>query len=66
LNEKEKAEWFKLAWFTAILLSPYKKRGQIVDPEDLLPSTFKKSPAPMTKEEAKRELEEIKKSVGIK
>jgi hypothetical protein len=40
--------------------------GKQIKPKRLLPWAFREDEAePMTKEEAKRELEEIKKSVGI-
>lgn len=64
-NEREKAEWMKLAWFTSILLSPHLKRGRSIAPEKLLPELFREKKDRKTKEEAKQELAEIKKKLGI-
>jgi hypothetical protein len=65
-NEKEKAEWFRLAWFTSFLLKPYVKEGHDIEPEDLLPNEFKTKPKrPMTKKEVKKELRELKKRLKV-
>ena len=65
-KEREKAEWYKLAWFVSYLLRPYVKRGRTIDPDMLLPESMRKKRKPRTKEEAQKELRELKKSVGMK
>ena len=54
-----------MAWFTSYLLQPHLKRGRTIDPEKLLPESMRRRKRAMTKEEARRELDELKKSVGI-
>ena len=63
---REKAEWYRLAWFTSYLLQPYIKRGRTIDPETLLPKSMRRKMKPRTKDEVRRELEEIKRNVGMK
>jgi len=65
-EERERAEWYKLAWFVSHLLRPYLKRGRTIDPEALLPESMRRRKKSRTKEEARRELRELKKSVGMK
>jgi len=42
------------------------KRGRTIDPERLLPKRMRSRKKPRTKEEARKELRELKKSVGMK
>jgi len=65
-EKREKAEWYKLAWFVSYLLQPHMKRGRTIDPERLLPESMRRRKKSRTKEEARRELRELKKSVGMK
>ncbi len=55
-----------MAWFTSYLLQPYMKHGRAFDPEKLLPESMRRKRGPRTKDEARQELEEIKRSVGMK
>jgi hypothetical protein len=65
-NAREKAEWFRLAWFTSLILKPYIKEGYDIEPEDLLPNEFRKKPKKvMTKKEAKKELKELRKRLKV-
>jgi hypothetical protein len=62
---REKAEWYRLAWFTSYLLQPHMKRGRMIDPETLLPKSMRSRKKSRTKDEARKELEEIKRNVGM-
>lgn len=55
-----------MAHFTSILLTPHLKRGRRIDPEMLIPEEFLYKKEKMTKEEARKELDGIKKRLGIK
>jgi len=60
--EKEKKEWFRTAWLASQIVSYL--AGKSIEISDLLPEMF---PAKVwTKEEVKRELDEIKKELKIK
>ncbi len=61
-EEKEKKEWFRTAWLASQIISH--QLGKRVEISDLLPEMF--PPKVWTKEEIKRELEEIKKELKIK
>jgi len=41
------------------------KRGRMIDPEMLLPKSMRSRKKPRTKDETRKELEEIKRSVGM-
>ena len=62
--EREKEEWRRFAWLGAIIINCFSKRK--VKPRDLLPEVFKGEEKKISKEEAKRELEKLKKELGIK
>jgi hypothetical protein len=64
-KDRERREWRRFAWFTAILLSPYTKKGRIIDYENLLPENMR-AKKPMTKKDAKKELESLKRDLNIK
>jgi hypothetical protein len=53
-----------MAWFVALLLSPY-NNGKMLDPNNLLPELFQEQRREMTEEEAKEELSELKKKLGV-
>jgi len=59
--EREKKEWQRTAWLAAQIISCL--AGKRIKADDLLPGMFPKKY--ITKEEAKRELEELKKRLGI-
>jgi hypothetical protein len=61
-EERERKEWFRTAWMTAEIISYL--IGERVEISDLLPEMF--PPKVWTKEEVKRELDEIKKELKIK
>jgi len=63
-NERIKDEWHRLAWFAGILLAPH-NNGRQVDPEKLLPGFITGKRGIVTKEDAKKELEELKKALGV-
>jgi len=65
-DEREKTIWFREAWFAAIMLSPYLKRGRKLDPMKLLPSWLQEHKGPRTKEEAQQVLEDLKKELKVK
>jgi len=58
-NERERREWQRTAWLAAAILNAWSSKR--IRPKDLLPDVF--PTRIMTKEEKKRELEEIKKAV---
>jgi hypothetical protein len=64
-DEREKAVWFREAWFAAIMLSPHLKRGRKLDPMKLLPSWLQERKGPRTKEEARQELDDLKKELKV-
>jgi hypothetical protein len=64
LQVAEKRAWQRTAWLAACIMSAIS--GKRVKPKRLLPWAFKEDESePMTKEQARKELEEIKRSVGI-
>lgn len=65
-NERQKDSWYMMAHFTSILLTPHLKKGRSIKPEMLIPEAFLYRKEKMTKEKAMKELEGIKKRLGIK
>lgn len=65
-NERRKDLWYMMAHFTSILLLPHVRRGRRIKPEMLIPDVFLPRKERMTKKEARKELEGIKKRLGIK
>ena len=65
-NERRKDLWYMMAHFTSILLTPHLKRGRRISPEMLIPEVFRYKNKEMTREEARKELDGIKKRLGIK
>lgn len=60
--EREKKAWFRTAWLAAEIVSHL--IGERVEVSDLLPEMF--PPKVWTREEVKKELDEIKKELKIK
>lgn len=66
-NEREKERWYRLAWFTSLLLRPHLRRGRSIDPEDIMPKLLTSGATePRTKGERKRELRALRKRLNIK
>ena len=65
-NERRKDSWYMMAHFTSILLTPHLKKGHSVRPDMLIPEAFRHRKEKMTREKARKELEGIKKRLGIK
>jgi hypothetical protein len=64
LSERERREWQRFAWLGAIFINCFSKKK--VRPQDLVPEAFERERRRVTKEEAKRELEDLKKRLRIK
>lgn len=64
--ERERMAWVRMAWFAAILLSPY-TNGRPIDFNELLPEQFQleKPEGRMSREDALRTLRGIKERLGI-
>jgi len=60
--EREKKEWYRTAWLAAQIVSCLS--GKRIRISDLLPSLFPEKI--LTKEEVKKELEDLKKRLKIK
>lgn len=61
-NKRERKEWFRTAWLASRMISYM--TGKEVDISDLLPEMF---PAKVwTKEEIKKELDDLKKRLKVK
>lgn len=54
------------AYFVSHLLAPHLKKGRSIRPEMLIPEVFRHGKGKMTKKDAKKELKDIKKRLGIK
>ena len=66
-NDREKERWFRLAWFTSLLLRPHLRRGRSLDPLDLMPKILSAEGAgPRTKAERMKELRALRKRLNIK
>ena len=66
-NEREKEQWYRLAWFTSLLLRPHLRKGRSLDPQDIMPKLLMSGAAgPKTKAEKKRDLRALRKRLNIK
>lgn len=64
-NERQKDLWYMGAYFVSHLLAPHLKKGRSIKPEMLIPKVFRHGKGEMTKKDAKKELKDIKKRLGI-
>jgi hypothetical protein len=71
-EERQRAEWERIRWLAAILLSPHTAKGKTIKPDDLIVFPWEK-PAPKIDPEKQARLdqigdkwdEEIKKRYGV-
>ena len=62
-----KEQWYRLAWFTSLLLRPHLRKGRSLDPQDIMPKLLTSDAAgSKTKAEKKRELQALRKRLNIK